>query len=317
MATTGLKYRWIYFLLLAIGTLVTSAITDDPNAGKNEVCADGTYQHNGKTCCLCAPGQKVLKHCTDSPTNGECVFCEEGKTYREEPNSQTTCEACDSCSHPNANLEVVERCTTSRNAKCGCQKGYYCDSEKGSCVVCQSCDKCESTGIKIACNGTSNTVCNESQGISGGTIAGIVIAVLLILAILVTGGVIWWKKTRSIASIVSHCFFFASQELEYLNEVDIKPHLADIAQILGWKDMVYIARKSKMLDTTIDSCQLNHPNDTEESTVELLQKWSEIKGRTGVRSLVQMLNASRKQDKKERILKLIKNDTNNECSNPV
>uniref|UniRef100_H2LP34 Tumor necrosis factor receptor superfamily member 6 n=1 Tax=Oryzias latipes TaxID=8090 RepID=H2LP34_ORYLA len=288
MATTGLKNVWIYFLLLAIGTFANIQV---PNAG---VCADGNYTHDGKTCCLCAPGQRVLKHCTDSPTNGECVFCEEGKTYREEPNSQTTCELCDSCSHPNANLEVVERCTTSRNAKCGCQKGYYCDSEKGSCVVCQSCDICESTGIKIACNGTSNTVCNESQGISGGAIAGIVI--VIILAILAAGVVLWWKKTR---------------------KVDIKPHLADIAQILGWKDMLYIARKSKMLDTTIDSCQLNHPNDTEESTVELLQKWSEIKGRTGVRSLVQMLNASRKQDKKERILKLIKNDTNNECSNPV
>nr|AAS91707.1 Fas [Oryzias latipes] len=306
MATTGLKNVWIYFLLLAIGTLVPSI--EVPNAGD---CADGSYTHDGKTCCLCAPGQKVLKHCTDSPTNGECGFCEEGKTYREEPNSQTTCELCDSCSHPNANLEVVERCTTSRNAKCGCQKGYYCDSEKGSCVVCQSCDICESTGIKIACNGTSNTVCNESQGISAGAIAGIVI--VIILAILVTGGVIWWKKTRQLSDGAEP----DSEELEYLNEVDIKPHLADIAQILGWKDMLYIARKSKMLDTTIDSCQLNHPNDTEESTVELLQKWSEIKGRTGVRSLVQMLNASRKQDKKERILNLIKNDTNNECSNPV
>lgn len=60
---------------------------------------------------LCAHvlGQRVLKHCTDSPTNGECVFCEEGKTYREEPNSQTTCELCDSCSHPNG-INPVSYC---------------------------------------------------------------------------------------------------------------------------------------------------------------------------------------------------------------
>ncbi|KAF6736961.1 Tumor necrosis factor receptor superfamily member 6 [Oryzias melastigma] len=190
-----------------VGKRTSSALTEAPNDG----CADGTYQHEGVTCCLCGPGQKVLKHCTRNPNDGECGFCEEGKTYREEPTSETTCEPCDSCSHPNANLEVVEQCTTSRNSKCGCQKDYYCDS-KESCVVCHSCKTCESTGVKIACNGTSNTVCYDSKGGNAGTIAGIIISIVIILGVI--GGILYWKKKKGKTNGEDEP---DSEELEYLN----------------------------------------------------------------------------------------------------
>ncbi|XP_024152628.1 tumor necrosis factor receptor superfamily member 6 [Oryzias melastigma] len=299
---------WVYFFLIfLIWTLTSSALTEAPNDG----CADGTYQHEGVTCCLCGPGQKVLKHCTRNPNDGDCGFCEEGKTYREEPTSETTCEPCDSCSHPNANLEVVEQCTTSRNSKCGCQKDYYCDS-KESCVVCHSCKTCESTGVKIACNGTSNTVCNDSKGGSAGTIAGIIIPILIILGVI--GGILYWKKKKGKTNGEDEP---DSEELEYLNEVNIEPHLSDIAQVLGWKDMRYIARKSEISNTVIETCKLNHPNDTEESTFELLKTWLEKTGSSGLRSLVQILQKSGKKQKKERILNLVRPDANNESSNPV
>nr|AAL08415.1 hypothetical protein [Takifugu rubripes] len=53
-------------------------------------------------------------------------------------------------------------------------------------------------------------------------------------------------------------------------KVELYPHLPDIAAIIGWKDMKDIAIASGIREVTIETVQLDHQNDHEEQTQELL-----------------------------------------------
>ncbi|XP_030603219.1 tumor necrosis factor receptor superfamily member 6-like [Archocentrus centrarchus] len=160
--------------------------------GRRQVCADGSYELEGRTCCLCTAGQRVKEHCTpDSQNDGQCEHCENG-TYNSVANFQETCQPCTSCSHPNANLEEEEPCTIVRNTKCRCKKHHFCSSKE--CTICQSCKICGFGGIKADCTATSDTVCNDA----GGAIAGIVVLVFILVigAIVAAGYVVIRRKTR-------------------------------------------------------------------------------------------------------------------------
>uniref|UniRef100_A0A3Q0R2B9 Tumor necrosis factor receptor superfamily member 6 n=1 Tax=Amphilophus citrinellus TaxID=61819 RepID=A0A3Q0R2B9_AMPCI len=108
--------------------------------GRRQVCADGSYELEGRTCCLCSAGQRVKEHCTpDSQNDGQCEHCENG-TYNSVANFQETCQPCTSCSHPNAHLEEEEPCTIVRNTKCRCKKHHFCSSKE--CTICHPCKIC-------------------------------------------------------------------------------------------------------------------------------------------------------------------------------
>ncbi|XP_068424369.1 tumor necrosis factor receptor superfamily member 6 isoform X2 [Clinocottus analis] len=154
--------------------------------GRNDSlpCVDGVYEHDGRTCCLCAAGQYLKAHCTTSKQYGDCKHCAQD-TYRSQPNSLESCEPCTSCSQPNANREVKQSCTSASDTKCQCKKDHYCSGGTETCIICNPCKECPE-GIKVACTSNNNTVCNEKvEGVHNiGIIIGIVVFVVVLLALL-------------------------------------------------------------------------------------------------------------------------------------
>lgn len=87
----------------------------------------------------------------------------------------------------------------------------------------------------------------------------------------------------------------------------MQPLISDIANMLEWKTMEDIARRSGMLRSAINSVRVNHPHDCEEWTVELLGKWVEFKGKCASKDLVKMLKESGKNNTAQKISAMIKN----------
>ncbi|MED6277993.1 hypothetical protein CHARACLAT_019188 [Characodon lateralis] len=278
---------------------------------RRQVCADGTYTHDGKTCCLCSAGQHLIGHCKTSTDNTQCEICQPGSTYSSHPNSKESCEPCTSCSHENANLEVEESCTIYRDTKCKCKKDHYCPSGTGTCTICQPCDKCDFTGVKEPCSATSNAVCNEeSKGLGGGPIAGIVITLLVVVLVFV--GLILFRKKIQERPYSPNT---SNPVTDPLLPVDMAPHLADVAEILGWKDMKAVAMSIEM-SAAIESAQLSHPSDSDTWTIELLKRWHEKTGRTASVELIKILQSKNKKSKAEKIRETLYggNDATQSCS---
>uniref|UniRef100_A0A8C4NRI1 Apoptosis-mediating surface antigen FAS n=1 Tax=Dicentrarchus labrax TaxID=13489 RepID=A0A8C4NRI1_DICLA len=248
---------------------------------------------------VCGAGWRVVKHCNTNLQRGECKECE-AETYSSYHNDQTSCEPCTSCSHPNANLEVVEHCTPASDAKCGCKKDHYCVTAEESCKLCHPCKTCDGPeNIKEPCTGHSNTVCKEIRegGNTGRIIAVVIIPVVAAAAVMV--GVFIWKKRT-----------FSRQrqgqlpndvEMQLLYDKDLQPYLPDIAEAMGWKDMKYVAIRSKIPMTAIESCQLDHPHDSKEQTVKLLMIWVEKQGSDAAKNLLEILQRSGKRRKAENV----------------
>ncbi|KAK0152931.1 Tumor necrosis factor receptor superfamily member 6 [Merluccius polli] len=112
---------------------------------RRSACQHGSYTVGGKTCCLCAAGQRLSQHCEDTPEDRVCEYCDPGKTYSSVPNAETTCEPCTSCTR-RANLEVKEECTITKDAVCQCIEDHYCSSRL--CTTCYPCDKWTSQDTK-------------------------------------------------------------------------------------------------------------------------------------------------------------------------
>lgn len=82
---------------------------------------------------------------------------------------------------------------------------------------------------------------------------------------------------------------------------DLQPHLYDIAEVLGWKDMKKLALRSGITRVGIDSCKLDNPGDSQGQTLQLLEKWVEKEGREASRSLIKQLKAMDKKRKAEEL----------------
>uniref|UniRef100_A0A8D3DK08 Apoptosis-mediating surface antigen FAS n=1 Tax=Scophthalmus maximus TaxID=52904 RepID=A0A8D3DK08_SCOMX len=247
-----------------------------------EVCTDGTYKHEGRTCCLCAAGRRLESHCSAADDYGKCVLCDSG-TYNSHPNALQRCEPCRSCEHPDANLEEEENCTPARNAKCRCQKDHFCISDTENCRICHACRICGTEGVRVDCTATNNTVCNERSEV-----------VLCFVAL--------------IPILNSLCCSLIA---------DLHLHLPDIAAILGWKDMKDVAMRSGISTTAIDSCKLDHPNNSEEQTLQLLVKWVEKQGMGASKDLIEILQKSDKHFKAEKVKEILQNDSTATSNNPV
>ncbi|XP_028325414.1 tumor necrosis factor receptor superfamily member 6 isoform X2 [Gouania willdenowi] len=274
---------------------------------RRETCPHGSYDHEGRTCCLCAAGQYLTKHCTVSPDDRKCEQCVEG-TYNSHPNNQETCLPCTSCSHQNANLEVATACAVNRNTRCQCKTDHYCTSfSAGSCKVCDPCTTCGVGGIKEACADEKDTVCNEEKGV----IIRIVVSLLIIGIVVPIIIFFLWKKgiirrgRGKQTTTVQTNGAEDSRDIELpilpVPNIDIQPLLPDISEVLGWKVMVHVARRSPISDAAIESCKLDHQGDSQEQTLQLLKKWVEIHGRASSSELLRMLEEGGKKDKAERI----------------
>uniref|UniRef100_A0A4W5N020 Death domain-containing protein n=1 Tax=Hucho hucho TaxID=62062 RepID=A0A4W5N020_9TELE len=102
-----------------------------------------------------------------------------------------------------------------------------------------------------------------------------------------------------------------AEEMQQLRGIDLWPHLPDIAKTLGWKDMKQVAERSGMTIATIESHQLNSPNDTEEQCSSLLRAWVEKNGMTTAsETLIQTLRRMNKNAKANNIVAIISNKDN-------
>ncbi|XP_073338694.1 tumor necrosis factor receptor superfamily member 6 [Pagrus major] len=280
-------------------------------------CIDGTYDHDGMQCCKCGIGLYVETHCTANLEFGQCVPCP-AETFSSHPTGLTSCEPCTSCSHDIANLEEEVTCTSARNRKCRCKKDHYCASGTDICTLCQSCAKCPE-GIKVPCTGNNNTVCNErgketEGGDQTGKIVGIIFGILLIAAVGVGVGVAVWfyckrQGQNTLSQLPNGHVENPGPELELVEirplteipDMDLQPYLSDIAEEIGWPDMKDIAMRDKIPMTRIDNCERNHPHNTHEQTMELLQDWVQGQGLAAGKKLVQNLEKYGRQLKADKV----------------
>ncbi|XP_069000684.1 tumor necrosis factor receptor superfamily member 6-like [Embiotoca jacksoni] len=275
---------------------------------KRQDCADGTYEHEGRTCCLCAPGQRLENHCINNRADGKCELCEDGRTYNSQANSQETCLPCTSCSQLNAGLEVDEPCTTARNTKCRCQKNHYSSNDTQKAEICHRCKTCGSAGHKEICTATSDTVCNDesnevdnSVGKAVGIAIGVIVAVTLVVFL-----VFWrkirqrWERSQDPSKTDGNG---ADEEMLPLADphMNLLPHLPDIVNVLTWKDVQGIALRSEMTVATIDSCKEDHPGNTYEQKLKLLKMWMEMQGRDAPMKLIKKLQQSKNKEAAQKV----------------
>lgn len=97
----------------------------------------------------------------------------------------------------------------------------------------------------------------------------------------------------------------------FFSGVDLYPHIPDIANIIGWKDMKKIAIASGITAVKIESVQLDHQNDHEEQTSALLRHFNELHSQEAAKKLVDLLKAKRKNDKAGRVESLLRRAARN------
>ncbi|XP_046885748.1 tumor necrosis factor receptor superfamily member 6 [Hypomesus transpacificus] len=273
---------------------------------KRQDCPDGTYEHEGVTCCRCAPGQRLQKHCTLKPDDRICDFCTTEVTYNSEPTFLDSCEPCSSCD-PKANLEVEDKCTIRKNTVCRCQKGYYCDRAKEDCTACHLCKTCGENVVKVPCTATNNTICHEGQKDSdsennyGRRMAIAVTSTLVFIAAAAGLGVFCWRKKKAcFAPKVKPTDSGTGQKIPLLRGVILTPHIPDITTVVGWKNMRDVAMRCGMSPTEIESHQLNSP-DSNEWCQGLLNAWVEKEGSQAAEKLVLNLRQIKKKTTAERV----------------
>ncbi|XP_039857614.1 tumor necrosis factor receptor superfamily member 6 isoform X2 [Simochromis diagramma] len=267
-------------------------------------CLDGTYNFTNWSCCNCPVGQRVIEHCTNvNKRNGKCEVCERD-TYNSEPSDRETCHRCTSCAQANANLEVEEECTAGRDTKCRCKEDHFCSSE--SCTICHPCKKCGIGGVKEACTANSDAVCNGD----GGAIAGIIIVLLVFPGAVV--GIIWIMKRKQKKEDEKS----KEKLIRRLSDVDIVPHLPDIARELEWKNARTVALRTGISVVTTESYEMEYRNDAEERTLQLLFKWVEKEGKQASKKLIENL-VDMKQKKKAKQIRDILLKHSSPSNNPA
>ena len=90
-------------------------------------------------------------------SNTGCQNCPNG-TYSDR-NNATKCAPCDKC--VGKYNEMIKPCTSSSNAKCSCQPGYYYNTGFTFCLKCVPCRRGQ--GVVRNCTATSNTVCDPCE----------------------------------------------------------------------------------------------------------------------------------------------------------
>ncbi|XP_042598169.1 tumor necrosis factor receptor superfamily member 6 [Cyprinus carpio] len=271
-------------------------------------CEYGTYQHEGNTCCLCPTGYQVIKDCTDkNETN--CERCKDG-TYMDHPNSEYKCQPCKVCDS-NANMDTKERCSPYYNTVCWCKENFYCD-KRDECKACYSCDMCEELGVKQQCTKTNNTVCHDAkepvhpQSTSTGTIVAFVVLLILLAGV---GAVVFWLWRKHKLCFKEKQSVLNHEEDLPLKDLDLNPHLSEIADVLGWKTMKRVAHHSGISKTGIEEHELNHRNDVKEQTFALLQAWSQRQGLHGAYpALIKTLRHMNERRKADEIQKIIEKE---------
>ncbi|XP_077350996.1 tumor necrosis factor receptor superfamily member 6 isoform X2 [Festucalex cinctus] len=292
-----------FFILVLFGSCSSLGVDGSlQTQKKREVqCADGMYQHDTRICCLCAIGQRLKEHCTAAhPQDTQCELCEPG-TFNSHPNQNRNCQRCTSCSHRNANLGVETACTRARDATCRCDAHHYCISAKDQdCKLCSSCTECGTEGVKVACTATNDTVCNdklEERSYAWAVVAvvcAVVATIVIGLCIRRNGKKRRGQQQRPIQSTSD------TMEMQPINIPYTSRHLPAIVEQLGWTTMSKVAIWSGMNPVIVESCQLNHPHDSQEQTLQLLKTFVQEKGKDAMDNLIQILHDIKQKDKAQK-----------------
>ncbi|XP_077094731.1 tumor necrosis factor receptor superfamily member 6 [Siphateles boraxobius] len=275
---------------------------------RSDTCKYGTYQHEGKTCCLCPAGHQVLHDCTVS-NEPKCELCTSGSTYLDHPNNDHTCQPCKICD-PNANMKVKNGCTPFSNTVCGCVENHYCD-HGDQCKICKPCDRCDV--VETECTETSNTVCKDTTMSNGAIAAAVLVPLLIITICLVLFYLLKQKKDKKSRDTVPEveplkgkcaCTFHIHKK--FCVELDLNPYLSEIADHLGWKVMKRVALHNGITKASIDNHECNHPNDAKEQTYGLLQDWSQKQGLyKAYPALIKTLHAIKERRTADEIKKIV------------
>ncbi|XP_043351846.1 tumor necrosis factor receptor superfamily member 5 isoform X2 [Dermochelys coriacea] len=124
-------------------------------SGSNLNCTPEQYQHDGRCCSRCGPGDKLLSDCTASK-NTDCGACEAGH-FQSSWTKERHCTPHRSCDH-NAGLLTRSPGDTKHNAVCECLQGMYCSSP--DCQTCLKITNCRpGEGVARKADNFSDTAC--------------------------------------------------------------------------------------------------------------------------------------------------------------
>lgn len=92
----------------------------------------------------------------------------------------------------------------------------------------------------------------------------------------------------------------------FFPEVDLHPHLPEIAAIIGWKDMKAIAIEHHISLVRIDAVKLDNPGNSEEQTLQLLIYFHEKCSQEAAEKLIESLKRQRKNAKADKVVQLLR-----------
>ncbi|NXV92330.1 TNR5 factor, partial [Calonectris borealis] len=102
-------------------------------------CFDKQYEHKGRCCNRCQPGEKLVSECNGTE-DSVCARCESGH-YQQSWTKERHCAPHDIC-EDNAGLIVKTQGNATHNTVCQCQAGMHCsDTSCQTCVENQPCQR--------------------------------------------------------------------------------------------------------------------------------------------------------------------------------
>ncbi|XP_068006253.1 tumor necrosis factor receptor superfamily member 5 isoform X2 [Melanerpes formicivorus] len=102
-------------------------------------CSERQYEHKGRCCNRCQPGEKLVSEC-DGTEESVCTRCESGH-YQQGWTKEKHCAPHDIC-EGNAGLVVKTEGNATHNTVCQCRAGMHCsDSSCQTCLENQPCQR--------------------------------------------------------------------------------------------------------------------------------------------------------------------------------
>ncbi|NXN15466.1 TNR5 factor, partial [Indicator maculatus] len=102
-------------------------------------CFTKQYEHKGRCCNRCQPGEKLISEC-DGTEESVCTHCESGH-YQQSWTKERHCAPHDIC-EGNAGLIVKTEGNATHNTVCQCRAGMHCsDSSCQTCLENQPCQR--------------------------------------------------------------------------------------------------------------------------------------------------------------------------------
>lgn len=117
-----------------------------------EACASGRFTASGRCCRLCPAGSGVTVDCGTDDT--ECTACPTGWF-----SSSEGLEPCVPCSRCPPGVPTVSPCSSTQDAQCECEDGFFFLRSHGLCAPCSRCGRGE--GLVRPCGMLGDALCQR------------------------------------------------------------------------------------------------------------------------------------------------------------